>query len=901
MLSLQAGQPRVLVAGLRELNLWSPQQYELIALSRGPPLCSDFVLAELPSPLKYPQRWPVGSRWVRSPQHGVSTGCCALRAVPQDLQNSYAGWEMQNVSLLFLQALMLLRAKHRLQISVCVVERHSEVYCLKEATFRRTQTSSSVWLRGAVSSRQEMVEIWKRGICDLSLPSWHKKLALAGACCWKRPGESAQCFVPGWCWACTFRSCVCRRNKELLKTTGEKPFLVPVISHSYPNSGLDALKSISYLLKNSRTQISVSVLGNIFVQRGTWELSVILDCLRGFFFCYIVIIGELQKRQRYSCQRSKACSGFCAYTATTEQSEQTFAGDLSAPTSAGVTAASDTTQESGQSPRLTAGADPSARAVSLIRGYKCIHFPNWQAVALRFGAALCGTDRRVRMGAAKEKALGEGRQSSACLLPGGLSSRSPPTGMRAVRVYSAVVCAGIWGLLLLLNFQIQSTKGPLVVRDSRKHVGMAMEEYAPQPWAVPGGSGMAVQPPALPIPPSSTRPGASSAVLSWSSVLHPRVLEDAGCCWDRVKDWGLLCLSLLRYRGSIGAFEEEMSSVMFPKACQCSQHNGFIGVIRAPEQSCFQAGVSSLQARAPFTSKCRRDLAKPYPCSPSTGAQDSDTTHRAKTKGVSGDCSNLMQLLVSFHCSSAGLWLCWGILERQGKQHARPVLVSEPWSCSFRCISGAELTQGFCWCTPAAANGCISGAELNPGLLLVIFLCALCGAVKAVPGSRLGFALGREVSEEDSSSARRKFAYLLRETTKGKCYIIASAGKETGTEADFNQPPRTCEVDIRIDWPSDGCSDISTSLACGNLNIKASCLNHSNPSVSNEKASLPCSRGAFYSICRNQLHTCFKKKDAQERAAAGMEGHGNAVWVTSADAQGAAKPLKATGNETLSY
>lgn len=37
----------------------------------------------------------------------------------------------------------------------------------------------------------------------------------------------------------------------------------------------------------------------------------------------------------------------------------------------------------------------------------------------------------------------------------------------------------------------------------------------------------------------------------------------------------------------------------------------------------------------------------------------------------------------------------------------------------------------------------------------VIFLCALCGAVKAVPGSRLGFALGREVSEEDSSSARR--------------------------------------------------------------------------------------------------------------------------------------------------
>lgn len=84
--------------------------------------------------------------------------------------------------------------------------------------------------------------------------------------------------------------------------------------------------------------------------------------------------------------------------------------------------------------------------------------------------------------------------------------------------------------------------------------------------------------------------------------------------------------------------------------------------------------------------------------------------------------------------------------------------------------------------------------------------------------------------------------------------------QETGTEADFNQPPRTCEVDLRIDWPSDGCSDISTSLARGNLNIKASCLNHSNPSVSNEKASLPCSRGAFYSICRNQLHTCFKKK-----------------------------------------
>lgn len=47
------------------------------------------------------------------------------------------------------------------------------------------------------------------------------------------------------------------------------------------------------------------------------------------------------------------------------------------------------------------------------------------------------------------------------------------------------------------------------------------------------------------------------------------------------------------------------------------------------------------------------------------------------------------------------------------------------------------------------------------------------------------------------------------------------------------------------------------------------------------------------------IHNC--DRDAQERAAAGMEGHGNAVWVTSADAQGAAKPLKATGNETLSY
>lgn len=82
----------------------------------------------------------------------------------------------------------------------------------------------------------------------------------------------------------------------------------------------------------------------------------------------------------------------------------------------------------------------------------------------------------------------------------------------------------------------------------------------------------------------------------------------------------------------------------------------------------------------------------------------------------------------------------------------------------------------------------------------------------------------------------------------------------TGTEADFSQPPLTCEVGLRIDWPSDGCSDIGTSLARGNLNIKTSCLNHSNPSVSNEKASLPCSRGAFYSICRNQLCTCFKNK-----------------------------------------
>lgn len=120
-----------------------------------------------------------------------------------------------------------------------------------------------------------------------------------------------------------------------------------------------------------------------------------------------------------------------------------------------------------------------------------------------------------------------------------------------------------------------------------------------------------------------------------------------------------------------------------------------------------------------------------------------------------------MQLLVSFHCSSAGtaggmaravrvwdswssapcrfshsaagsaqaacgtvcslallpagLWLCWGILERQGKQHARPVLVSEPCSCSFRCISGAELTQGFCWCTPAAANGKTALGEQGGG------------------------------------------------------------------------------------------------------------------------------------------------------------------------------------------
>lgn len=95
--------------------------------------------------------------------------------------------------------------------------------------------------------------------------------------------------------------------------------------------------------------------------------------------------------------------------------------------------------------------------------------------------ALCGTDRRVRMGAAKEKALGEGRQSSTCRVPGGLSSRSPPMGMRAVRAYSAAVCGGIWGLLLLLNLQIQSTKGNLVVRDSRKRVEMVMEEYAAQP------------------------------------------------------------------------------------------------------------------------------------------------------------------------------------------------------------------------------------------------------------------------------------------------------------------------------------------------------------------------------------------------------------------------------------
>lgn len=35
MLSLQAGQLKVLMVGLRELNLWGLQQYELIALSRG--------------------------------------------------------------------------------------------------------------------------------------------------------------------------------------------------------------------------------------------------------------------------------------------------------------------------------------------------------------------------------------------------------------------------------------------------------------------------------------------------------------------------------------------------------------------------------------------------------------------------------------------------------------------------------------------------------------------------------------------------------------------------------------------------------------------------------------------------------------------------------------------------
>lgn len=62
----------------------------------------------------------------------------------------------------------------------------------------------------------ETVEIWKRGICDLSLPSWHKKLALAGPCCWKRPGESAQCFVPSWCWVRSqvHRSCIQRGKKS---------------------------------------------------------------------------------------------------------------------------------------------------------------------------------------------------------------------------------------------------------------------------------------------------------------------------------------------------------------------------------------------------------------------------------------------------------------------------------------------------------------------------------------------------------------------------------------------------------------------------------------------------------------------------------------------------------------
>lgn len=92
--------------------------------------------------------------------------------------------------------------------------------------------------------------------------------------------------------------------------------------------------------------------------------------------------------------------------------------------------------------------------------------------------------------------------------------------MRAVWVYSGAFCGDIWELLIPLNLQLRRTKGLLAVRDSsRKRVGMVMEECASQPRAVPGGSGTAVQPPALPTP-----------AVGWQGSVWPgaRVLRGAG-------------------------------------------------------------------------------------------------------------------------------------------------------------------------------------------------------------------------------------------------------------------------------------------------------------------------------------------------------------------------------------
>lgn len=50
-----------------------------------------------------------------------------------------------------------------------------------------------------------------------------------------------------------------------LALSNKKPCLMPVIFHSSPNSCLDPLKGISHLLKDSRTQIFISVLGYVFV------------------------------------------------------------------------------------------------------------------------------------------------------------------------------------------------------------------------------------------------------------------------------------------------------------------------------------------------------------------------------------------------------------------------------------------------------------------------------------------------------------------------------------------------------------------------------------------------------------------------------------------------------------